>query len=324
MINNIASVLIPEKIPLTARDLLLQAGYHVVSYKGNVPFPSRQWLRDAQRADALITLLDNRIDKKIIESLTKCRVIANYAVGFNNIDVQAANDKGIIVTNTPDVLTDATADLAFALILATARHIVTGDSFVRDNQFKGWKPDLLLGMELRGNTLGIVGAGRIGMAVAIRAKAFGMNILYYNRSRKVEFEKLTGAKKVSLPELIKKSDVISLHVPLNGVTHQLISKELLESMKSTAIIINTARGEIVDEKALITLLQKKKIFGAGIDVYENEPAINPALLQLHNVVLAPHVGSATYTARNRMAAIAAKNIIQVLSGKKPLSPVKPI
>jgi len=195
---------------------------------------------------------------------------------------------------------------------------------MRAHKFTGWKPDLLLGMQLSGKTLGIVGAGRIGLAVGIRAAAFGMKIIYYNRSKNPELEKITGAKKVELPALFKNADIVSLHLPLTKDTHHIINEPLLKSLKKTAIVINTARGEIMDEKILISMLKKRQIGGAGFDVYENEPHVNLELLKLENVVLVPHIGSATETARNEMAAIAAKNVIAVLKGRKPITPVKVI
>jgi glyoxylate reductase len=317
-------VLVPERIPSVAFELLQSAGLEVIPYKAGKKFPTAFWKAHAPQADGLISLLDNRIDKSVLDRLSNCKVIANYAVGFNNIDTQEATMKRIYVTNTPDVLTDATADLAFALVLSCARHIVTGDDFMRQGKFKGWKPDLLLGMQLSGKTLGLVGAGRIGAAVAKRAAAFGMKIVYFNRSRNQHLEENTGAKKVSLPSLIKNADVITLHLPLSKDTFHIVDAAMLASVKKSAIVINTARGEIIDEKCLIKMLKEGRIAGAGFDVYENEPHVHPALLKLPNVVLAPHIGSATETARNEMAAIAAKNVINVLKGRKPITPVNAI
>ncbi len=317
-------VLIPEKIPHAAFELLRKAGLGVISYKAGGKFPTAFWNKQAPLADGFVSLLDNRIDAKVLSRLSKCKVIANYAVGFNNIDITEASARGMYVTNTPDVLTDATADLTFALILASARHIIEGDGFMRQRKFKGWKPDLLLGMQLSGKTLGLVGAGRIGAAVAKRAAAFGMKIIYFNRSRNQKLEDTTGARKVTLASLMKTADVISLHLPLNKGTYHMVDSKLLAMMKTTAILINTARGEIVDEQALIRMLKTKAISGAGFDVYENEPVVNPDLLKLNNVVLAPHLGSATETARNAMAAISVKNVIAVLKGGKPITPVNTI
>ncbi len=317
-------VLIPEKIPHIASELLHNAGFDVIPYKAGKIFPTAFWNKQANLVDGFISLLDNRIDAGVLAKLPRCKVIANYAVGFNNIDVAAASKRGMYVTNTPDVLTDATADIAMALILAVARHIVKGDTFMRQGKFKGWKPDLLLGMQLSGKTLGLVGAGRIGAAVAKRAAAFGMKIMYYNRSRNVQIETSLGAKKVTLAKLMNSADIISLHLPLNKETFHILDGKLLRAMKHSSILINTARGEIVDEAILIKMLKEKAIAGAGFDVYENEPKVNPALLTLPNVVLVPHLGSATDTARNEMAAIAAKNVIAVLKGRKPITPVNTI
>jgi len=242
-------------------------------------------------------------------------------VGYNNIDVEYAKKKNIVVTNTPDVLTDATAEITLALTLACSRRIIEGEKLMRRKKFKGWKPKLLLGIELQGKFFGILGAGRIGSAAARRAKSFGTQILYYDNSPNEDLEKELGAKKVSLQVLLKKSDIVSVHLPLTSRTLHLLDKEHLQLLKPTAILINTARGEIIDEKELIRILKLKKIFAAGIDVYEGEPKINPALLKLNNVVLLPHIGSATIEARNRMALVAAGNVIAVLTGREPLTPV---
>ena len=206
-------------------------------------------------------------------------------------------------------------------MLACARNIIEADKFMREDKFEGWKPKLYLGIELRGKTIGIIGAGRIGIETAKRAKAFGMKIVYFNSSKKDALEKETGAKKVSLNYLMKNSDVISLHLPLTQKTFHLLDEEKLSLMKRDAILVNTARGEILDEKALIKILKRKKIFSAGFDVYENEPKINKELLKLKNVVILPHIGSATFEARNKMAELSARNVEKVLMGKKPLSGV---
>ncbi|MCX7876661.1 MAG: D-glycerate dehydrogenase [Melioribacteraceae bacterium] len=248
-------------------------------------------------------------------------MIANCAVGYNNIDVHYAKRKNIIVTNTPNVLTDATADIAVGLIIACARRFYEAEKLIREKNFNGWNPHLLLGLDLKNKTLGIIGAGKIGFATAERMKSFGMKIIYYDRNKKDNFENELNAKKVSLEKLIKNSDVISIHLPLTEKTKYLIDKSKLDLLKPNAILINTARGEIVEEKYLIELLRKKKIFAAGFDVYENEPNINPKLLKLKNVFLLPHIGSATKETRAAMSLLAAKNIINVLKGKKPLTPV---
>ncbi|MFO7525208.1 MAG: D-glycerate dehydrogenase, partial [Ignavibacteriaceae bacterium] len=283
--------------------------------------PRNVLIEEVKKCAGLISLLTDKIDKEVIDSMQNCRVVANYAVGFNNIDIVFAKRKGIVVTNTPDVLTNSTADLAMALTLACARRFVEGEELMRLNKFSGWHPMLLRGMELKDKNFGILGAGRIGAATAIRASAFGCKILYYSNSRNEILEQKTGANKVSLNTLLKKSDIISIHLPLNSKTNKLLSKEKLELLKSSSILINTARGEIVDEKYLVKMLESGKIFAAGFDVYENEPNFNLKLLKLKNVVLLPHLGSATIESRNAMSLLAAKNIDAVLSGRKPITPV---
>lgn len=266
--------------------------------------------------DGVLCLLSDRIDGQLMDIEPRIKIFANYAVGYNNIDAQAAKKRNIYLTNTPDVLTDATADLAWALLFSVARRVVEGDKYVRDGKFKRWEPRLLLGRDITGKTLGIIGAGRIGQAFAKRGRAFNMNILYYSRNRKIQFEK-EGAKYAELEEVLKESDFISLHTPLTEETRYLISDKEFELMKETAILINTSRGPVVDEKALIRALKSKKIWGAGLDVYENEPNVEKELLDLDNVVLCPHIGSATHETRIKMAIMAADNIIAALQGKIP-------
>ena len=314
-------IFITRDIPDIAKTILREHGYTVSVFKEDRPIKKEELIAKGKNADAIIPLLTDKIDKEVIDELKKCKVIANYAVGFNNIDIAYAKSKGIVVTNTPDVLTHATADLAMTLILACARNVVPGDKMVRQNKFTGWMPKLLLGIELRGKTVGIIGAGRIGQETAKRAKAFGCEIVYYSKSHKPDFENETGARMVTLDKLLKSSDVISLHAPLTNKTKHLLNKKKLSLLKHNAILVNTARGEIVDEKELIKLLRKKKIFAAGFDVFENEPNVNKALYELDNVVLLPHVGSATFKARSDMAELAARNVIQVLSSKSPITPV---
>jgi glyoxylate reductase len=314
-------VFITGPLPVEAIKYLKDRNIKVTVYKNESPLSEERFIKEAKSADGLITLLSNKIDAGVIDAMKNCRVIANYAVGFNNIDIAYARQKGITVTNTPDVLTDATADLAFTLVLACARNVRQGEKLVRSGKFKGWRADMLKGVQLRNKTFGIIGAGRIGQAVALRAKAFGCRIVYYSRSKKADFENEAGAKKLSLESLLKKSDIISLHLPLNDDSYHLLDKKKLSLMKKTVILVNTARGEVVDEKALIDILKKKRLFSAGFDVYENEPLLNPELFELENAVLMPHLGSATFDARLDMAMLAAKNIAAVLSGKKPLTPV---
>ncbi|MDR3668446.1 MAG: D-glycerate dehydrogenase [Ignavibacteriaceae bacterium] len=310
-----------REIPAIAEILLKKHLFKVKVYKKNNSIPKDILIKNIRNADGLISLLSDKIDKNLIDAMPKCRIIANYAVGYNNIDLDYARSKGIIVTNTPDVLTESTADITLALTLACARRLPEGQKIMKTNKFKGWGPKLLLGIELSGKYFGIIGAGRIGTAVAIRAKAFGTKILYCSNHKNDFLESVTGAKKVPLAKLLSLSDIISLHLPLTPKSYHLLNKDNLKLLKPNAILINTARGEIVDEKELIKLLKNNKIFAAGFDVYENEPNINPDLLKLKNVVLLPHVGSATFEARNKMAELAAQNVIAVLSGRKAITPV---
>jgi glyoxylate reductase len=277
----------------------------------------------AADADAILTMLADKVDAEFLNSCEKLKVVANYAVGYNNIDIATATKNNIVVTNTPDVLTDTTADLAWALIMTITRRIVESDSFTRQGRFKGWAPELLFGSDVYGKTLGIVGAGRIGQATAKRAAGFDMNILYYNRSGKKEFESKTGAERVDLKELLKKADIISLHVPLTDDTRYLIDEPELKMMKKNSYLINTARGPVVNETALSKALKNGQIAGAALDVFENEPEVHPELIDLKNVVLTPHIGSATQKTRNTMAEMAAESIITVLSGEKPENIVNP-
>jgi glyoxylate reductase len=253
--------------------------------------------------------------------MSNCKIIANYAVGYNNIDIEYAKKKNIVVTNTPDVLTDSTADLTMALVLACARRLSEGERLIQAYEYKGWKPKLLLGTELKGKTFGILGAGRIGTAVAVRAAGFGVKILYSDKSQNYRIEKTTGAKKVTIETLLKKSDFISVHLPLNKNTFHFLNKNRLGLMKPESILINTSRGEVMDEKALIRILKEDKIKSVGLDVFENEPEVNPELLKFNNVVILPHLGSATIETRNSMAELAAKNVVSVLKGKSPITPV---
>lgn len=314
-------IFITREIPEAGLTLLKKSGFEVDVYKNDHAIPRKEFLNQIKDCDGLISLLTERIDKEAIDKMKKCKVIANYAVGFNNIDVDYAKSKGIIVTNTPDVLTDSTADLAMALVLACARRIPEAEKFVRDKKFKGWKPKLFLGMELRDKYFGILGAGRIGSAVAKRAHSFGCKILYFSDIQNSEIEKKLGAKRESLNYLLQKSDLVSIHLPLNKRTYNLLNETNLNLLKKSAIFINTARGEIVDEKILISLLKEKKIFAAGLDVYENEPKLNKEFYTLKNVILLPHIGSGTTESRDKMSVLAAKNVIAVLSGKKALTPV---
>lgn len=314
-------IFITREIPSIGIELLKKNGFIVSVYKKDNPIPREELLKLIKGYDGIITLLSDKIDKEAIDEMKNCKVIANYAVGFNNIDVDYAKSKSIVVTNTPDVLTDSTADITMALVLTCARRIPESDKFVRDKKFVGWKPKLFLGMELRNKYFGILGAGRIGTAVAKRAHSFGCKILYYSNSKNEFLETELKAKKVSLKTILTKSDIISLHLPLNRNTKNLLSAQNLKLLKPSAILINTARGEILDETYLIKMLKEKKLAAAGLDVYEGEPNIKKEFYELDNIILLPHIGSATTEARDNMSLLAAKNIIAVLSGKRALTPV---
>ena len=273
--------------------------------------------------DGVLCLLTDRIDAEVMDAAKGCKVFANYAVGYDNIDVPAATERGIVITNTPGVLTEATADLAWALLFAVTRRVVQGDRYTREGKFKGWGPMLFLGGDITGRTLGIVGAGRIGQAVARRSIGFQMKVLYTDPSPRPELEKDIGARRMELDELLRESDFVSIHCLLNEETRHLMGKRELELMKPTAYLINNARGPIVDEKALVEALRQKRIAGAGLDVYEDEPELAPGLAELDNVVLLPHLGSASIATRTRMATLAAENLLAVLEGETPPNVVNP-
>lgn len=314
-------VFITQELPGNVEELLISKGMEVDVYRKNNIISKKELTKRSKNADALICLLTNSIDRHVIDNLNQCKIIANVAAGYNNIDLGYAKSKNIIVTNTPGILSEATADLTLALILACARRLREGDIFVRKNRFKAWMPRLLLGIELKGKTAGIIGAGRIGIEVAKRLLSFKTKIIYFDRNRRENFENETRAKKVSLNNLLKNSDIISVHVPLNNGSFHLLDKNNMKLLKRSAILVNTSRGEVIEEKYLIEILKKKKIFAAGLDVYEGEPNINPKLFKLDNVFLLPHIGSATIETRSKMALLAAENVVAVLSNKKPLTPL---
>lgn len=314
-------IFISRKLPGNPELILKKFGFDVESYSKDEAIPQNIFYKHITDADAIITSLTEKVDKKVIDKLTHCKIIANCAVGYNNIDVKYAKSKGIIVTNTPDVLTNATADIASALILACARRLREGEITMRSKKSILWQAGSMLGMELNGKILGIVGAGRIGTAVAKRMSAFGMRIIYFSRNQNEFLEKTYFANKVSIKKLLSTSDVVSLHLPLNRDTFHFIDSEKLNLMKPTSILVNTSRGEIIDEKELIKFLKHKKLFAAGLDVFEGEPVINPELQKLENVFLLPHIGSATKETRIAMSQLCVKNVINVLHNKKPLTPV---
>lgn len=281
-------------------------------------------LKQGKGRDAILSMLSDRIDARLIQEITNLKIIANYAVGYDNIDVKTATAKGIFVTNTPGVLTDSTADMAWALLFSITRRIIEGDRLTRAGKFTGWAPMMLLGGDLMGKTLGIIGAGRIGTAMAMRSRGWCMKVIYTTQStRNNVLEELLGAKSVDLETLLKESDFISLHTPLSEKTKHLIGAKELSIMKRTAYLINTGRGAVINEEALVHALENKQIAGAGLDVYEEEPKLKPGLAELDNVVLAPHLGSATVETRTKMSLMAAENIIAVLNRQKPPNCVNP-
>ena len=278
------------------------------------PTPQGDWV-------AIVPLLSRWVGGTQLKNLPNLRIVANCAVGYNNVDLVAAEMRKVLVTNTPGVLTEATADLTWALILATTRRLLEGVALVRSGQWTGWHPEQLLGLELRGRSLGLLGAGKIGQAVGRRALPFGLRLRYAARTAKPEFERETGATRVDTSQLLAESDILSLHVPSSPETKGIINDETLARMKRGAILINTSRGDLVREEALAVALERGQLGAAGLDVYTDEPAIHPRLLAAPRTVLLPHIGSATEETRRKMAAIAVANVQEVLSGKPPLTPV---
>lgn len=316
-------ILITGRLPSEAMNLIPREYYVEMNLKDK-PFDRQRLLQSIKDKDGFISMITDSVDAELLDRAHHLKMIAHFGVGYNNIDIHAATMRGIMVSNTPDVLTVATADLTFALILAVARRIIEMDRVTRKGLFRHWAPMLFLGNDVSGKTLGIIGLGRIGRAVALRAKGFNMSILYYNRRRiDTEEEKKLGVKYVDFKTLLSRSDYISLHVPLTEHTRHLIGKEELALMKSTAFLINTSRGSVIDEGALVDALQNKKIGGAGLDVYEHEPEITPGLVHCDNVVLLPHVGSGTIETRIRMATTAIENLVTGLRGGIPPHLVNP-
>ncbi len=335
-------VFVTRKLPPPVMTRLGEAcEFEIGTDQGELPRESL--LAGVREADGLVCLLTDTIDREVIEAGSKLRVIANVAVGYNNIDVAAAKERGLYVTNTPEVLTDATADLTWALILAVTRRVVESDAYLRAGKFTGWDFEMLLGTGLGGKTLGIIGYGRIGRAVARRANGFGMSVFYCGRddvayrddprhNQMMAARQLSGmtsplnqsarlegvaARRATFNQLLEMADIITLHVPLAATTNHLIDAAAFARMKSTAYLINTARGPIVDEAALVEALRNRRIAGAGLDVFEREPEVSAPLLAMNNVVLLPHVGSATLETRTAMAMLAVENAIDALSGRTP-------
>jgi glyoxylate reductase len=300
-------VLLTRRIPSSVLSLL-DAQHTVDLYTGDGAIPRAELLRRAADADALISVLTDRIDSALLDVAPALKVVANIAVGYDNIDVPAASARGVTVTNTPDVLTEATAELTWALILGIVRRVAEGDRLVRAGGWKGWALDFMLGTELRGKQLGILGRGRIGRAVAAKASAFGMKTVFAKHD-------------MTFDQLVVSSDVISIHVPGGPDTRHLFDKKTFARMKRSAFLVNTGRGSVVDEEALVWALNERLIAGAALDVYEREPDVHPGLKAFENVILAPHLGSATRETRTAMAELAVRNVLSVLAGSEPLTPV---
>lgn len=320
------NIFVTRKIPGSGIEMLREAGYEVdVSGKDGVL--TKEELIAALKAkeyDAVLCLLTDTIDAEVFDAAPKAKIFANYAVGFNNIDLAVAKARGITITNTPDVLTDTVAEFTFTLLLAISKRVAEADAFMRSGKYIGWAPELLLGTDLKGKTLGLLGAGRIGSRVAYMAsRGLGMKVIYYDVKQNEQIEKDTGAVfRASVEDVLKEADTVSIHVPLLESTKHLINKERLAMMKKSAYLINTSRGLVVDEAALVEALKSGVIRGAAIDVFENEPQMAEGLAVLPNVIVTPHIASATDGTRAAMGELAAKNIISVLCGKEAPNTVK--
>lgn len=316
-------VFISRALPQAGIDILVTEGLQVeINPQDRVLSPDELSF-SCRGKDGLLCFLTDTVDRKFLDEATALKGIANMAVGFDNIDIKAATERGIPVSNTPGVLTDATADLTWALLLAVARRIPEAERYLRAGKFENWGPMLFLGGELRRKTLGIIGAGRIGTAVGLRARGFGMKVIYSDPVVNKTLEEAVNARKSGRESLLKESDYVTLHVPLNNKTEHLIGREELGLMKKTSYLINTSRGAVVDEAALVDALRTGALAGAGLDVFEREPLLHPGLLDLSNVVLLPHIGSATTETRTKMAEIAANNLVAMLRGRIPPDCVNP-
>ena len=310
------NIFVTRTLPASVITKLESAG-SVEVYSGDGPITADELRARVVGKHALVTMLTEQVDAGLLDAGKDLKVVANVAVGYNNIDVPAARARGVIVTNTPDVLTDSVADFTWSLILAITRRLSEGERVVRKGEWKGWAFDYMLGTELRGKQLGLIGLGRIARAVAARASVFGVRVAYASRSESA----LDGAERMSIDQLLNTSDIVSLHVPLTPETRHLIDKTALARMKRSAYLINTARGPVVDEEALAWALRQRLIAGAALDVYEREPIVHPDLLPLENVLLVPHLASGTTETRTAMADLAADNVVAVLSGRPPVTPI---
>jgi len=312
----VPNILVTRKLPPSIVSRLEPVG-SVEVYSGDGTMPHEELLARVADKDAVVCMLTDRIDQSVIDAAARLKIAANVAVGYNNVDVPYAKSKGLIVTNTPDVLTESVADFTWALILAITRRLSEGERLLRRGGWKGWAFDFMLGSELRGKQLGIVGFGRIGQAVAARAAAFGMRVAYSGRRDLGA----AGAAFMSFDRLLNSSDVVSLHVPLTNDTRHLVDQKAIARMKRSAYLVNTSRGPVVDEEALAWALQQHLLAGAALDVYEKEPEVHPDLMRLENVLLVPHLGSGTTETRLGMASLAVDNVVAVLSGRPPLTPI---
>jgi glyoxylate reductase len=315
------SVFISNVLPQESRQLI-PANVEVDYHDSELPLSKAELIRRLQGRAGLVCHIISAVDEELLQAVPGLKVVANVAVGFNNIDVAAARRHGVVVTNTPDVLTETTADFAWTLLMAAGRRVVEADAYVRSGQWKSWRWGLLWGTDIHGKTLGIVGFGRIGRAMARRAQGFGMRVLYHDAVRAdAAVERELNATATDLPTLLRESDYVTMHTLLTPDTKHLINERTLRLMKKTAVLVNAARGPVVDEAALVRALTEGWIAGAGLDVFEDEPTIHPGLLALANVTLAPHIGSASLDTRIAMASLAIRNCLAVLDGKPPLTPV---
>jgi glyoxylate reductase len=317
------SILISRRLPEPAVELA-RSRAHVDAYAKDAAMPRPELLERLAGKQGLVCVISEVIDEALLAARPGLRVVSNVAVGYNNVDVAACTRRGVVVTNTPDVLTDTTADFAWTLLMATARRLVEADRYTREGRFRQWEYMLLLGGDIHGKTLGVVGFGRIGRAVARRALGFGMRVLYQDAvAADPAVERELNATRTDLATLLRQSDFVTLHTPLSAETRHLINAESLRTMKRTAYLINAARGPVVHEAALVEALKEGRIAGAGLDVFEEEPTVHPGLIGLPNVVLAPHIASASHETRLKMATLAVENCLAVLEGKTPPTPVNP-
>jgi len=317
-------VYVTRRLPQPALDIIRPIADFTLWDREDVP-PSRQvLLREVTQVDGLLSLLTDRIDGEVMDAAPRLRVVSNFAVGFDNIDIPAATQRRIVVTNTPEVLTETVADFAFCLMLAAARRLVEGDRYARDGKWKTWEPLLLAGQDMYRATLGLIGLGRIGSAVARRAKGFEMRVMYYDPFRREDLEQSLQIEYRPFTDVLRQADFISVHVPLSEQTRHLIGRDQFSMMKPTAVFVNTSRGPVVDQQALAEALAARRIFAAGIDVFEREPVpTDDPLLAQGNAIVAPHIASASIPTRIRMATLAAENLVAVLQGKRPPNPVNP-